>query len=123
DQPPLFVREAARLVEDRLRYARLPDVVKQGREPEVIELKLRQTEAFPERDREDADVDAVRERVLVVIADRRETDERRLLVQDLIADPLHDALVLLVVRAPADTDGRHEVACRGDRLLVRPLRA
>ena len=82
-----------------LRHARLADVVEQRGHAEIVQLQLVQPEPLAERHGEDADVDAVRERVLVVVANRREPDERRLLVQDLIDDPLHDALDLLDVRA------------------------
>ena len=111
------------LVEDRLRHARLADVVKERRHAEIVQLQLVQPESLAERDGEDADVDAVRERVLVVVANRRQADERRLFVEDLIDDALHDALDLLDVRAAAHAHGRHQVARRGDRLRVRALRA
>ena len=81
------------------RHARLADVVHQRRESELVQLELVHPEPPAERDGEDADVHAVGERVFVVVADRRQADERRLLVQDLIDDALHHALDLLDVRA------------------------
>src|SRR4051812_36420951 len=122
DQAPLLVGETARLVENRLRHTRLADVVKERRHSEIIQLQLVQTETLAERDREDADVDAVRERVLVVIANRRQTDQRRLLREDLVDDALHDALDLLDVRAALHAHRSHQVARRRDGLRVRALR-
>src|SRR3954468_20494427 len=51
----------------------------------------------------------MREGVLVVVSNRRETDERGLFVQNLIDDALHDALDLSDVRRLANADGIDDV--------------
>ena len=122
DEAPLVVGELLDLVEHLERHARLPDVVEQRREPEIVQLELAEPESPAERDGEDADVHAVRERVLVVVADRRQADQRRLLVEDLVDDALHHALDLLDVRASAHADRVDDVLRHRHRLGVRPLR-
>src|SRR5438105_2678861 len=91
---PFILREVAGFLEQIDGHARFTDVVHQACKPELIELQLRHSETASERYGEDANVDAVRERVLVVVANGSKTDERSLFVQDLIDDPLHYALDL-----------------------------
>jgi len=64
-----------RLVEHLEGHAGLADVVEQRRDPQVVQLQLGEAELAAQGHREDAHVHRVRERVLVVIAQRREPDE------------------------------------------------
>ncbi len=89
--------------------------------PRSYSCNARQPEPATERHREDAHVHRVRERVVVVIADRREPDQRRLLIQDLVDDSLHDSLDLLDVRALSEPHRVDHVARDGDTLRVRAL--
>ena len=122
--PPLVVGEAARLVQHvdaaratcRCRGTAPPC-------PRSYSCSLLKPEALAQRDGEDADVHAVGERVFVVVANRRQADERRLLVQDLVDDALHHALDLLDVRAARPcAPSSSGPSCR-HRLRVRPLGA
>ena len=90
--PPLGFVETGRLVQNGERHARLSDVVQQGRHPEIVQLKPGEPQLLAECDGEDAHVHRVGERVFVVVANRRETDERGLIVEDLVHDELHRAL-------------------------------
>src|ERR1051325_2494544 len=123
DLTPLLVGESARLVEHLEWHARLADVVKQRGHSEIVELELRETEALSERNRENANVHTVGKRVLVIVANRRESEERHFIVQDLIDDRLHDTLDLLDARTLPHPHRRHQVLRDGDGLGVRPLRA
>src|SRR3989442_4887194 len=60
------------------RHARLAHVVEQGGHPQVVELQLGEAELAAEGDREDADVDRMRERVLVVVPQRGDRKSTRL---------------------------------------------
>src|SRR6266849_1653568 len=60
----------------------------------------------------------MRERVFVVVADRGEANERRLLVQNLIDDPLHHTLDLPDVGGLADPDRVDDVLGDGNRLGI-----
>ena len=91
------------------------------RQSELVELELVHAESATERNGEDAHVDRVRERVLIVIADCGEADERSLFVQNLIDDPLYHALDLSDVRGLADANRIDDVLGDGDRLGVRTI--
>src|SRR2546430_4726300 len=80
---PLFLGEAPFLIQDLERHARLPDVVEERRHTEIVQLQLGEAELAAQRDGEDADVDRVRERVFVVIAERGQADERRFVIEHL----------------------------------------
>ena len=122
DEAPLVVRQSAGLVEYFRRHARLSDVVKERGHAEIIQLNLAEPKSLAQRHREDADVDAMRERVLVVIADGRETDQRGFLIEYLIDDALHDPFDLLDVRAAPEPHRRHQILRHGDGLGIRLLR-
>ena len=115
---PLLVGELAGLLQQIERDARFADVVHQRGEAELIQLELGHAETAAERDREDAHVHRVRERVFVVVADRRQTDERGLLVQHLIHDSLHHSLDLSDVRRLADAHRVDDVLGDGNGLRV-----
>src|ERR1700682_344341 len=102
---PLFVGELARLLEKIEWDARLPDVVHQRGESQLVELQLRHPQTPPQSDRENAHVHGVSKSVLVVITDRRKTNERRLFIQHLIDYSLHNALDLSDVGRFADSHG------------------
>ena len=80
------------LVEDLHRHPRLAHVVEQGGHAQIVELQLGEAELLAQGDREDADVDRVGERVLVVVADGGQPDQRGLVVEDLVDDQLDRAL-------------------------------
>src|SRR6266513_1713995 len=118
---PLLVGQAALLVEDLERHAGLADVVEQRRHPQVVQLQLGEAELAAQGYREDAHVHRVGERVLVVIAQRREADERRLVVEHLVHDRLDRPLHLLHVRGAAHPDGVDDLLGDGHRAGVGAL--
>src|SRR6185436_1289301 len=115
------VGELAALLQKVERHARLADVVHQCGESKLVQLKLGHSESPAERDGKDADVDRVRECVFVVVADRRQSDERCLFVQYLVDDSLHHALDLPDVRRLADPDGIDHVLRHRYRLRVSTI--
>ena len=119
--PPFGVVEAGRLVQNGERHARLSDVVQQGRHPEIVQLKPGESQLLAERDGEDAHVHRVGERVFVVVANRRETDERGLIVEDLVHDELHRALDPLHAARASEPHPGHHVLRDGHALRVHPL--
>jgi hypothetical protein len=90
--------------------------VEERGEPDVIELQAREAETAAERNRENADVHGVRERVVVVVADGGETHERGFVGENLVDDSLHHAFDLLDVRPLPHAHRIHHVFRRGNGL-------
>ena len=120
--PPLGLVEAGGLVEDLDRHPRLAHVVQQRGHAQVVELEPGEPQLLAQRHGEDADVHRVGERVLVVVPDGGEADDRGLVVEHLVHDELHRALHPLDAGGPPHPDaGDHFL---GDRhaLRIHPLR-
>ncbi len=90
---------AVRLLEQIGWHTRLSDVVHKGGDAELVQLKLGHSDSLSERDCEDAHVHRVRVRVLIVLAQRGESDQRRFFGQHLVDYGLHRALDLPRARA------------------------
>ena len=115
---PLLVGKLTTFLEQIEWHARLADVVHKRGESQLVELELRHAEAAAKRDRKDANVDRMGERVFVVVADRGQADERRLLVQNLVDDALHHSLDFADVGRLADSDRVDDILRHRHRLRV-----
>src|SRR5438552_4229905 len=119
---PLFVAQAALLVQHFQRHARLAHVVEQGGDAEIVELQLGEAELAAQGDGEDAHVHGVRERVLVVVAQRGEPHQRRLVVQYLIYARLAGSLDHADVGGAPQADAVDDLFRHRHRAGVGPLR-
>ena len=90
DQPPLLLIERAVVLEDLRRDLDLADVVQQAADPQGDRLVSRQADRMGEGEREDADVDHVMVRVLVVRLHGREEERLRRIRDQEVRDPLRE---------------------------------
>ena len=90
DQPPLLLIERAVVLEDLRRDLDLADVVQQAADPQDDRLVSRQADRMGESEREDADVDHVMVRVLVVRLHGREEERLRRIGDQQVRDPLRE---------------------------------
>src|SRR3989454_25900 len=119
---PLLFAESSFLIQYLQRHARLADVVEQRRHAEIVQLQLGQSQLASQRDREDAHVDRVGERVFVVVAQRGQPYQGRLVIEHLVHDRLHRALHLLHVRGASHANAVDDLFRHRDRARIGALR-
>ena len=110
DLDPLLGIERAGLAKHVTVDRHLADVVQQAGDTEVRERLARQPQRLPHADRQHRDVDAVRIGVFIVVLERRQSDERVLVLEDAVDDRLHDTLGVPQVGAAVLAGTQHDLA-------------
>ena len=90
----LLVRQLARLVEDLERNARLPEIVQQSGHAERAHVARAHPHRLGQRHREHRDVERVRRRVLVELAQREQREEHLLVAVHRDGERAHDGFRL-----------------------------
>ena len=125
DVPPhdheLVVGQLAGLVEDFLRRADLADVVHQGREAELAQQLAVDAERARLGHRQDRHVHHVRERVVVVVLQRGERQQRRAILRHRLRERIDDPPAGVRIGLAFDMRGVPQPLGDGDRIAVQPL--
>ncbi len=115
-----LIGEPLRLVEDLRRRAHLADVVHQRRQPELAQQRPVNPEAARLAHGQDRHVHHVRERVVVVILERRQRQERRAILRHRLRERIDNASPGVGVGHPLGLRAVPQRSRHRHRIVVQP---